>query len=381
MAPPVSASPTTGVSSSSHRHASRSECEPGIRAWRSSRRWRHRGTLVAAALLSVVACGCGSSSGGSTSASPVSPSQPAALATVSIALDYSANVDYLGIYVAISRGYFRAAGVQARIIPYAGTPAEPLIRSGTADLGISYPPDVIINRAQGLHYKAVAALVAHNTTALAVLASSSYTRPGMLSGALYGGFGIESDPPIIATIMHNDGVTHPVFRQVVLNTDVITALAHHRIGYTAVFGGIDDVTAELQGVHLRTFPYRQWLGAAGDYPNAVFVAADNTITHRADTLRRTLAALAQGYAFAATHPREAEQILIADNRTALGSATRIVTATGDAIAPTFLAADGRWGAMSPTDFAGLSQILVSGGVVHNPVPIASLYTNALLPSR
>ena len=92
--------------------------------------------------------------------------------TVRIALDYSANVNYLGIYVALAKGWFADAGVDAKIIPYANTPAETLVQSGATDLGISYPPDVIINRARGLRYRAVAALVAHNTTALAVLASS-----------------------------------------------------------------------------------------------------------------------------------------------------------------------------------------------------------------
>ena len=88
-----------------------------------------------------------------------------------------------------------------------------------------------------------------------MLASSKYTRPAQLSGKLYGGFGIVSDPPIVTAILRADGVKRPIFRQVVLDADVITALAAHRVDYTAVFGGIDDVTAALQGIKLRTFPY------------------------------------------------------------------------------------------------------------------------------
>ncbi len=160
------------------------------------------------------------------------------------------------------------------IIPYAETPAEPLIRSGAADLAISYPPQVIISRSDGLKYKAVAALVAGNTTGLAVLASSPVDAPGAAQRLLYGGFGLTSDRPVIETIMRNDGVSHPSFHEVVLNTGVTQALGSHRIGYTAVFEGIDDVTAALQGVKLRTFPYRDYLGAAGQFPNSVFVASD-----------------------------------------------------------------------------------------------------------
>jgi ABC-type nitrate/sulfonate/bicarbonate transport system substrate-binding protein len=300
--------------------------------------------------------------------------------TVRIALDYSANVNYLGIYVAIDKGYFAKQGVTAKIIPYANTPAETLVESGNTDLGISYPPDLIINRAKGLKYKAVAALEEQNTTGLAVLASSKFTRPSQLNGTLYGGFGIASDEPIVKAILKGDGVKDPSFKQVVLNTDAYDALSKNRIQYTAVFGGIDDVTAGLQGFKLRVFPYRKYLGAAGNYPNAVYVASDDAIAKKAPALRGALKALAQGYAFAAKNPKAAEAILIKLNQTALGKSKAIVTATGNATAKTFLDSSGRWGPMSSADFAGLEKILVNGGVVKGTPPAPSdLFTNALLP--
>jgi ABC-type nitrate/sulfonate/bicarbonate transport system substrate-binding protein len=337
---------------------------------------RARTPLIASALLlAILAPSIAAGSAGATSAR-VGSDTP----TIRIALDYSANVNYLGIYAAIDKGYFTRAGVSVKIIPYANTPAETLVQSGATDLGISYPPDVIINRARGLKYKAVAALDEQNTTALAVLASSKYTRPAQLNGTLYGGFGIASDKPIVSAILKGDGVAKPSFKQVVLNTDVYDALGKNRIQYTAVFGGIDDVTARLQGVKLRLFPYRKYLGAAGNYPNAVFVASDSTIATKADALRRALAGLAAGYEFAAKHPAAAEAILIKDNQTALGKAKQIVTATGNATAPTFVNAAGKWGPMTAGDFGGLQKILVAGGVVKGTPPKpGDLFTNALLP--
>jgi ABC-type nitrate/sulfonate/bicarbonate transport system substrate-binding protein len=171
-----------------------------------------------------------------------------------------------------------------------------------------------------------------------------------------------------------------VFKQVVLDANVITALAAHRIDYTAVFGGIDDVTARLQGIHLRTFPYRRYLGAAGDYPNAVFVASDRDIASRGPVLARALAALAEGYQFAAHHPAAAERILIAANETALGTAKGIVEATGNATAPHFLDAAGVWGPQTPADYAGLERILEGGHLIKSAPPTSSLYTNVLLPN-
>jgi ABC-type nitrate/sulfonate/bicarbonate transport system substrate-binding protein len=321
---------------------------------------------------------CGSSSSPASDSTAGTAGKP--LQTVRIALDYTANVDYLGIYSAIANGYFTKHGIRAQIIPYAETPAETLIESGKTDLGISYPPEVVLRRAQGLKYKAVAALVADNTTALAVLASSPYTSPAQLSGKLYGGFGIESDKPIISRIMANAGAGKPSFREVVLNSDVVQALASHRIDYTAVFGGIDDVTAELEGTKLRTFPYRDFLGAGGNFPNAVYVASDEDIARRGPALRAALAALAEGYEFAARNPARSERTLIAENETALGKSQRIVTATGNATARTFIGPGGSWGTLSDADFSGLEQIFASSGLLRGtPPPIGDFYTNALLP--
>jgi ABC-type nitrate/sulfonate/bicarbonate transport system substrate-binding protein len=340
---------------------------------RSVRR-RAGATVLAAALLAAAGAALISS------ASPAAGSTPAS-ATVKIALDYTANVNYLGIYVAQSKGYFAAQRINAVILPYANTAAEPLIQAHQTDLAISYPPDVIINNANHkLAYKAVGALVTDNTTALAVLASSTYTRPAQLNGKIYGGFGIASDEPLVTSILRADGVKHPIYKQVVLGDDVITALKAHRVDYTAVFDGIDDVTARLQGVKLRTFLYSRYLGAAGDYPNAVFVASDSDIAARGPILARALKALAQGYEFAAHHPAAAEAILIADNETALGSAKEITYATGNATAPHFLDKAGTWGPETDADYAGLARILAGGHLIKSVPAMSALYTNALLPS-
>ncbi len=320
------------------------------------------------------------STGEPTTAAAAS-SAPPPTEKVTIALDWTANANFLGIYAAIAEGYFERQGIEPTILPYASTPAEPLIESGQTDLAISYPPDVVINRAQGLEYRAVAGLVAHNTTALAVREGSEYQRPADLSGELYGGFGIQSDEPIISAIMRADGVEQPEFREVVLNTAVIDALAKDRVAYSAVFTGIDDVVAELQGTKLRLFPYRDFLGEAGDYPNAVFVAADETIREREDALRRTLTALAQGYEFAAANPAEAGEILIEENRSQLSKAREIVERTTAATAPMFLDEEGVWGRLQDEDFAGLAAVLAEGGIVESAPAPADLYTNELLPAR
>jgi ABC-type nitrate/sulfonate/bicarbonate transport system substrate-binding protein len=306
---------------------------------------------------------------------------PAGVRTLRIALDYTANVDYLGIYVAEHNGYFAARGIRPDIIPYSGVPAETLLQTGRTDLGLTYPPSIPASRAAGLDYEAVAGLTQRNTIGIAVLASSHYTNVAQLSGTLYGGFGVSSDKPILDDVFRHAGVAHPVVKEVDLGDQAYQALAAHRVAYSLVYGGIDDVTAKLAGVKLRVFPIRRYLPGAFTFPDDAWVATDKEVKDDPGLLRRGLAALSEGYTFAARHPAEAEQILEDDNRTALDHSANIVTATGNATAPTFLTAGGRWGPMDDADFAGITSILVDGGLIkasEAPAP-SSDYTNALLP--
>ncbi len=328
--------------------------------------------LIACVALAVAGCGGSGEGAGNGAGEPVT-----------IALDYAPNANYLGIYVALDKGYFADEGVEPKILPYANTPAETLIKSGKADLAISYPPDVVINRSQGLKYKAVAALVAGNTTELVVLAGSKYRRPAQLSGRLYGGFGIQSDKALITEIMKRDGATDPKFRQVVINTAALEALKSGRVDYTAIFAGIDDVQAAKMGIRLRGFPYREYLGEAGNYPNAVYVAGDETIASRQEAMRGTLAALARGYEYAAANPDEAARILIDANQATLGRDRAITIATSRVASKQFLDPQtGTWGPLADTDFSGLGTILEQGGVIKGTPPAPSeLYTDSLLPGQ
>jgi ABC-type nitrate/sulfonate/bicarbonate transport system substrate-binding protein len=334
----------------------------------SSKRW-----IVSLALaLALLAAGCGSSS--SSSGPHLQP--------LRIALDYTENVDYLGIYVAEANGYFRAEGIDPVILPYAGAPAETLLAAHKTDLGLTYPPNIPAYRASGLDYEAVAGLSQVNTINIAVLAKSKYTSVAQLSGTLYGGFGVSSDEPILIEVFRKAGVAHPVYREVNLGVDAYVALAAGRVAYSITYGGIDDITAELNGVKLRQWPIKEFLGSAFSFPDDAFVALDSEVKAQPGLLRRGLRALAEGYEYAAAHPAQAEAILLRDNPTALHGATTVIDATGDATAPTFVDKAGVWGQMDDADFAGLTQILVGGGLVpaaKAPSPTAD-YTDALLPT-
>ena len=352
---------------------------------RSARRPPRRTTALAAVLALVGAVGAAACSSAGSAAAPSGTSASGAsappLKQLRIALDWTPNVNFLGLYAAVSNGYFAKQGIDPVIIPYSGTPGETLLSTGKADLAFTYPPNIPAYRASGLKYRAVAGLAAVNTVDIAVLKSSPYTSPAQLSGQLYGGFGVPSDPPILKAVMARAGAANPVYKEVVLSTSAYQALASKRVAYSVMFGGVDDVTAELQGAQLRLFPIKNYLGAAASFPDDSLAATDAEISGSAPLLRAGLAALSQGYIWSARHPAQAEQILIKDNKAALEHSASIITATGNATAPTFLDGAGQWGTLSDASFAGVTQLMASAGQFKGktPPPAGDDYTDSLLP--
>ena len=93
-------------------------------------------------------------------------------------LDFFVNPDHAGIYTALENGHFEEAGLD--VTPRVPSdPAAPikLVASGQADLAVSYEPEVLLARDQGLPVVAVAAIVPEPLTSLISLARRRDRRP------------------------------------------------------------------------------------------------------------------------------------------------------------------------------------------------------------
>ena len=79
-----------------------------------------------------------------------------------LALDWYPNANHLGLYIAQEKGYFRQENLDVTLY----TPVDPstvlqTVGSGSDDFGISYQPDILLARAQGVPVVSVAGLVPH----------------------------------------------------------------------------------------------------------------------------------------------------------------------------------------------------------------------------
>ena len=94
------------------------------------------------------------------------------LTTVKLALDWTPNTNHTGIYVALYKKWYAQEGINLEILPYSSNVSpDVLVSSGKADVGVSSTESIVADAAAGRPVVSIAAILQHNTSSLAVLAT------------------------------------------------------------------------------------------------------------------------------------------------------------------------------------------------------------------
>lgn len=312
-----------------------------------------------------------------------------ALATqqVTVALDWVPNVNHIGLYVAQQQGWYRQAGLEVRLLPYASTSPTTLVASGRADIGISGAEGVTSAVAAGEPVVSVAAIWATNTASFAVLEKSGITRPRQLDGKTYAAFGAPYETPIIQTMIRADG-GQGSFKSPVLNVFGLDAVLAGRADFMWIFDGVEGVEAARKGLKLRSFSLSRF--GVPDYYTPVFVANSKTLTQNAARLRPFMAATARGYDYARQHPREAAALMLrAVPKSTFPDPGVLSDGLNYFVRRGAFAAPGKpWGEQTLKMWTDYPAFLLRTGAIKGPdgkavsrLNYAALFSNSLLPTR
>ena len=138
--------------------------------------------LLALALLPVLAA-CG----GSTAPAPQIETQGTSFPPVSVVLDWFPWSNHSGLFIAQERGYFADQGLEVNIyVP--GDPSTVLqtVAAGRDDFGISYQPELLIAREQGITAVSIMAMVQHPLNSVMALKESGIAEPKDMKGKKIG---------------------------------------------------------------------------------------------------------------------------------------------------------------------------------------------------
>ena len=308
---------------------------------------------------------------------------PQKLTTMTLALDWTPNTNHTGIYVALAKGWYRAEGIDLKLLPYSSNVSpDVLVSSGKADVGISATEGVVADAAVGQPVVSIAAIIQHNTSALVTLASSGLTRPSMLDGKIYGAFGAPYENAVVGEIIKRDG-GKGVFKSVTLTVDAMQALESHRIDFVWVFEGWEVIQAQRMGVKLNVFPITDY--GVDDYYTPTIITSPAEMKQKPDLLRRFMAATERGYEYARTHAQESAQILLQEAPKGTFPDPGLVMESQQFLSPRYADPGRKWGWQDAAAWHGYPQfILNSGGIddasgkpIHS-LNFDTLYTNEFL---
>jgi putative hydroxymethylpyrimidine transport system substrate-binding protein len=280
---------------------------------------------------------------------------------LTLVLDWFVNPDHGPILVADKRGYFKAAGLDVKII----APSDPndppkLVAAGQADIGVSYQPQLHIQVDQGLPLVRIGTLIATPLNSLVVLADGPVHKiedlKGRKVGFSVGGF----EDTLLKAMLAEHGLGLNDVELVNVNFSLVPALLSGQVdGVIGAYRNFEMNQLALQGRPGRAFyPEEEGIPA---YDELIFIA--NRAKLDDPRLGRFLDAVEKGVQYLVNHPDESFKLFV-EGRPELNDKLNR-RAWADTVARFAL----RPAALDHARYARFAKFLAQEGLIKPPPPV------------
>jgi putative hydroxymethylpyrimidine transport system substrate-binding protein len=303
--------------------------------------------------------------------------EPKGSKELELLLDYFPNADHAGIYAAKAGGHFEQAGLEVTI-RQPSDPAAPIkqVAAGRVDLAISYEPEVLRARDQGLRVIAIGALVHKPLTSIISLPRAGIREPADLEGKRVGTAGIDYQEAYLRTILEDAGADSSKVRVRNVGFNLTPALLARRVD--ATLGGFWN----YEGVDLRMKKRRPRIIKVDDagvppYDELVLVANEDALERDEGKLRGFIGALSRGTDDLRRNPDRAIEGLLDANP---DLDPRLQRAVVRVTLPLFLPPKGKpFGFQDPARWERFADWMRESELLENPPDAGEAHTNELLP--
>jgi putative hydroxymethylpyrimidine transport system substrate-binding protein len=298
-----------------------------------------------------------------------------------VMLDWFPNADHAALYTAIDRGYFRAVGLDVHPVVPAET-AEPLklLAAGKVDMAISYEPQLLLARDQGLRVVSVAALVQRPLTSIIALPGAHVGKVADLAGKTVGTAGIPYQSAELHTALQSAGVNPASVKVVNVGFNLVPAMLAGKVAATlGGFWNYEGIQLQLLHKHPLTIPVDR--AGVPPYDELVLAVREDEAHTRGQDLRAFLEALMQGERAVRTDPRAAAALVVKANPSL---DPRLELASIEQTLPAAVSANANapFGWQEPSAWASFGSWMLARGLLqHDPNGGLPPFTNEFLPGQ
>lgn len=230
-----------------------------------------------------------------------------------LALDWTPNVNHIGLFVAKELGFYQEVGIDLTLVSpleddYQTTPGKKL-ELRTVDMAIA-PFETVIslqNKENKVNAIAVYALLQEDISSIATLSSTGINRPKDLDCTLYASYKARYEDHIVQQLIKNDGgkgemkITYPE------KLGIWNTLLEGSADATWIFDNWEGIEAQHKGIDLTTFSLANFGIPYGYSP--VILSTQEQLEEKPEGFARFLAATRKGYQFCMENKEQAAVIL------------------------------------------------------------------------
>jgi putative hydroxymethylpyrimidine transport system substrate-binding protein len=303
--------------------------------------------------------------------------EPSGSKQVELMLDYFPNADHAGIYAAQAGGHFEQAGLNVEIRE-PPDPAAPIkqVAAGRVDLAISYEPEVLRARDQGLNVISIGAVVREPLTSIISLPEAKIDSPRDLRGKTVGTAGIDYQSAYLQTILRSAEVPADSVKERNVGFSLTPALLTGRVdAVLGAFWNYEGTELRLRGKRPQII--RMDEAGVPPYNELVLVANEDALERDGDKLRAFIGALSRGTRDLRREPDKAIQGLLEANPDLDPELQRAVV---EVTLPLFLPPRGKPFAWQDTaEWDAFAAWMQDNGLLENPPDARGAHDNGLLP--
>ena len=241
----------------------------------------------------------------------ISCSNEQELIDISLALDWYPNSNHAGIYYGIDNGYFEENDINVDVY----TPSDPAsilqtVASGRDEFGISYQPDLLLARSEGIPVLAVHSIVKTPLNSIMTLGDSGIDNPSKLKNKTIGYPGIPLNIGILTSILEEQDLTIDDVNLVDVGFDLVPALLSERVdAIIGAFWSHESILIELEGREVNILKFEEW--GIPKYHELVLVTSEEYFKNNEEIVEKFVDAFSRGYKKSIENNDESMEALIA----------------------------------------------------------------------